>query len=238
MLTILLVGQLLMSLKLNALVEVEPSVYSITREADGTALLPLGERRGGWGFTVAAGAGYYNPNAYDPSFITDSFQNTYGANKTPMMDVQLQFKKNFRRSSASIDLGGGFYSNSSTSNGVSSQVSFNPVRLGASLILDGLFGKPYIAPYGSIGGYSTFYREDQSAVSHGGNTQVAVYYGFGALLLLDWLDQKSADNAFAETGLQATYVYIEGRQYMKSNNATDPDLSTGLDPNAGIRLEF
>lgn len=238
MLTILLVGQLLMSLKLNALVQVDPSVYSITREAEGSALPPLGERRGGWGFAFAAGAGYYSPNAYDPSYITDSFQNTYGANKTPMMDIQMQFKKNLKRASIGLDLGGGFYSNSSTSNGVNSQVSFNPVRLGLSLILDGLFKRPYLAPYASIGAYTTFYSESQSSVSYGGNTQAAMYYAFGALFLLDWIDQKSADNAFAETGLQATYVYVEGRQYMKSSSTTDPDLSTGLDPNLGVRLEF
>lgn len=238
MLTILLVGQLLISLKLNALVQVDPSVYSVTREADGSALPPLGERRGGWGFTVGAGAGYYSPNAYEPSYITDTFENTYGANKTPMMDVQMQFKKNMRRASIGVDLGGGFYSNTSTSNGVSSQVSFNPVRLGLTLTLDGLFAKPYVAPYASLGGYTTFYRESQSSVSYGGNTQIAVYYAFGAMFLMDWMDQKSADNAFSETGLQATYLYAEGRQYMKSNSTTDPDLSTGIDPNVGLRLEF
>lgn len=234
MLVILLVGQLLIGLKANALVEVEPSVYSVTR-GDESALPPLGERRGNWGFTAAVGAGYYTPNNYD-NF--QSFQDSYGSNKTPMVDVQLQVKRNFRRFSLAADAGVGVYSNSYSKNGVNSSISLIPIRIGGSLILDALFGKPYIAPYGSIGGYAVSYKESQAAVNYGGNTQIAVYYAFGSLFLLDWVDQPSADHAFAETGLQATYVYVEARQYMKSNNASDPDFSTGLDPNFGVRLEF
>ena len=225
-----------MSLKSHSLVEVEPSIYTISRGEE-SALIPLKERRGGWGFTVGAGGGYYSPKHYDPNFITDSYENTYGSG-TPMMDVQLQVKKNFTAMSFGVDLGIGFYSTSSTAKGLNSTVSFNPARLGGTVILDGFFSVPYVAPYGTLGMYTNFYRESQGAVTFGGNTQLAVYYAFGGLFLLDWLDPKSADQAYSESSLQATYIYVEGRQYMKSGNESDPDLSTGLDPNLGLRLEF
>lgn len=237
MLAILLVGQLLISLKSHSLVEVEPSIYTITHD-DSSALPPHKDRTQGWGFTLAVGAGYYNPVNYNPSFSIESFQSIYGENKTAA-DLQLQLKKNFRALSLGADLGIGYLSASAQkSSGIDSSLSLMPIRLGASIVLDGLFKKPYLAPYASVGAYTNIYKETQASVSHGGNTQVAMYYSFGTLILLDWLDQSSADRAYSEASLQATYLYIEGRQYTKSGNETDPDLSTGLDPNAGVRLEF
>ena len=226
-----------MSLKSHALVEVEPSLYTVTR-GDSSSLPPLKDREQGWGVLFGAGAGYYTPKNYDPNFITDSFENIYGSSKTPMVDVQIQLKKNFRRISFSGDLGVGFYSNTSHSNLVSSDVSFTIIRLGGTVMLDGILNVPYLVPYGSMGAYTNYYKETQGSVSFGGNSQVAIYYAFGAMILLDWIDPKSADRAYSEAGLQATYLYAEGRQYMKSQNASDPDFSTGLDPNVGIRLEF
>ncbi len=238
MLAIILVGQLLISLKSHSLVEVEPSAFGITRD-DSSALPPHKDRTEGWGFTLAVGAGYYHPVNYNPNYSVESFQSIYGENKTPAADVQLQIKKGFRALSVGADLGVGFLSVSSqASSGIDSSLSLMPIRLGTSVVIDGLFKKPYIAPYASLGAYTNIYKETQAALSNGGNTQIAMYYSFGSLFLLDWLDQSSADRAYSETNLQATYIYVEGRQYMKSSNETDPDLSTGLDPNVGVRLEF
>lgn len=238
MLAILLVGQLLMSLKSHALVEVEPSIYGITRD-DSSALPPIKERTQGWGFTLAVGAGYYNPVNYHPNFSVESFQSVYGENKTPTVDVQMQMKKGFKALSLAGDLGVGFYSASaSAASGINSNISLMPIRLGASLVLDGLFKRPYLAPYASIGAYTNIYNEAQASITFSGNTRVAMYYSVGALILMDWLDQKAADRAYSEAGIQATYLYVEGRQYMKSSDDSDPDLSTGLDPNLGLRLEF
>ena len=238
MLAILLVGQLLMSLKSHSLVEVEPSLYTITQN-DESALPPHKDRTIGWGFTFGVGAGLYYPVNYNPNYSVESFQTIYGENKTPSADVQLQLKKNFRALSFGADLGIGFFSAASQkTSGIESQLTLMPIRLGASVILDGFFSKPYLAPYASVGAYTNMYKETQASVSQGGNTQVAMYYSFGTLILLDWLDPTSADRAYSEASLQATYIYVEGRQYTKSGNETDPDLSTGLDPNAGVRLEF
>lgn len=238
MLAILLVGQLLISLKSHSLVEVEPSIYGLTRDSQ-SALPPHKDRTEGWGFTLAVGAGYYYPVNYHPNFSVESFQSVYGENKTAAPDVQLQLKKSFRALSLGADLGVGFLSLSAQKTStVNSSLTLMPVRLGASVVLDGLFKKPYVAPYGSIGAYTNIYKETLASVSHSGNTQVAMYYSVGALFLLDWIDQTSADRAYSEASLQATYVYVEGRQYMKSGNETDPDTSTGLDPNLGVRLEF
>ncbi len=238
MLAILLVGQLLMSLKAFSLVEVEPSSYNITRD-DGSALPPHKDRTQGWGFTLAVGAGYYYPVKYNPSVSIESFQSIYGVDKNISPDVQLQLKKSFKALSIAADLGVGFLSASShKSSGIDSSLTLMPIRLGASVVLDGILKTPYVAPYGSVGVYTNMYKETQASVSYGGNTQAAMYYSFGSLFLLDWLDQPSADRAYTEASLQATYIYVEGRQYMKSGNETDPDLSTGLDPNLGVRLEF
>jgi hypothetical protein len=72
----------------------------------------------------------------------------------------------------------------------------------------------------------------------GGNTQVAPYFTFGAQINLDWLDPISSRQGYEENGIQATFVYIEGRKFIASTAARDPDFENDIEPNIGLRMEF
>jgi hypothetical protein len=66
------------------------------------------------------------------------------------------------------------------------------------------------------------------------------FISFGAELQLDWLD-KTADVSAYNSGLENTFIFVEGRMYMDQGiirSAEDPDFSTDLYLAAGLRLEF
>jgi hypothetical protein len=67
---------------------------------------------------------------------------------------------------------------------------------------------------------------------------VAYYYGAGVLLQLGWLDPSAALDAYTESGIENTFVFLEMRKHTAAAGDEDPDFSTDLDINAGLTLEF
>ena len=90
-----------------------------------------------------------------------------------------------------------------------------------------------------LGGvYANVFSEKQSAVAFKGNTQAAPYFGAGINFQLNWLERGKAEDAYWEYGLENTYLYVEGRQFVSSGSAQDPDFGTSFQLAAGAKVEY
>lgn len=224
----------------DGLVEVEPTYLEVSRTEGNYDLIPFRERRGRWGNQISIGYSRYTPINYASEFSAFSYDEVYGdAPDLPLIELQYTLKRNFLWGSIGIEAGAGIYEASSIDPNIDRQLRLIPVRLGATLILDGLFRYPYIAPYGSVGAYTMVFDETQDGDNnYSGNTQAAPYFSFGAEINLDWLDPISSRQGYEENGIQATFLYVEGRKFMASSAARDRDFENEIEPNVGLRIEF
>lgn len=194
------------------------------------------DRRSKWGALIALTYSLYKPASYVSNFTATAFDDTFDGSLNGLFEATVSGKWNSAFGSVSLGLGAGYFSASSSAEEVSLRVI--PVRVEASLMLDTLLDEPLVAPYVLGGAYVNFFKETQSAVSFNGNTQVSPYFGVGANLQLNWLDRESAINAYLEHGLENTFVYLEGRQFVTSGSAQDPDFGTGFQIAAGAKFEY
>lgn len=224
----------------DGLVEVEPSYSELSRVDGKYSLVPFRDRRGDWGNQFSIGYSSYTPTQYASEFSAFDYDTAYGnSSDFPLVEVQYTFKRNFNWGSLGGEFGVGLYSNDSDVVGIEGKLQLIPVRLGAVLILDGLFRVPYIAPYLSGGAYTMVFEESQSGDNtFSGNTQVAPYFAFGSQFNLDWLDSKTARQGYEDYGIQATFLYVEGRKFFASDAPRDRNFENDIEPNAGLRVEF
>jgi hypothetical protein len=202
-------------------------------------LIPYRDRRSTWGGTVQIGYSNFSPMDYDPDFVTDEEYDTfYGEVDQAMLEGQFSGKLNFSFASLSVDLGVGHAENNGK---FGANLSITPLRLGATLALDGIFAEPYLVPYGFVGAYVVYYKESLASQSVEGRTSPSLYYGGGVRLQLDWLDPSADDEALIGMGLENTYLFAEARSFSESGDLV-PDLSSPEDSpfmiNAGLTLEF
>jgi hypothetical protein len=224
---------------IERMVEVEPGgLYQYSSKMTGVGLVPYRERRERWGGTAGVVYSTYQPENYEPDLISLPFDSVYG--KSNMIEIEVAVKRNFVFGSIGGEFGFGFYSNESNlySDGTTSTLTLYPVRLGLRLSLETMLQKPYLVPYGGAGMYEMFYKEKLASVSNSGNTQPALYWSAGALFNLDWIDPVGGAEAFENSGLQASYIFVEARQFMSSGAGADPDFGDSLHFNAGLKVEF
>lgn len=224
----------------DGLVEVEPNFVELTRTEGRYNLVPFRERRGEWGSQVSFGYSQYTPYNYESEFSAFDYDSAYGySSELPLIEVQYTLKKNFHWGSIGAEIGVGMYENSSDLEAIDSQLRLIPIRLGGVLILDGFTSVPYIAPYIAGGAYTIVFEETlEGHNTYGGNTQVAPYFTIGAQFNIDWLDPIASRQAFEESGIQATFVFLEARKFLASAAARDRDFENEIEPNFGLRIEF
>lgn len=205
------------------------------------------ERRDRWGSAFSVGYSTYEPIKYTPSELGSAttangdqptFGDVYTKAELPNLEFQINIKRNLSYASVGAELAAGYYKNDADRDEVSSTLTLMPVRLGATFTLDNLYAKPYVVPYASLGGYVIQYKEQGTDDTTSGTTKVAPYFNLGAQFSLDWIDPRSAMNAFNDAGLQSTFVFLEMRKLMASSSASDPDLSNNVSFGGGLRLEF
>ncbi len=219
-------------------VEVEPTNLLPSDITGIYYLIPYRNRRDKWGQTVSIGYSSFTPIDYEPNFIAADFKDIYASADMPLIELQVSFKRNFTLGSMGAEIGVGIYQNNSDSNLIESDIELIPIRLGANFSFDNLAFEPFVVPYAMAGAYVVMYEENSSALSFGGNTEVAGYYGLGASFQLNWVDREAARISYLESGIENTFIYLEARKFIASGAAQDPDFSTGFDWGAGVRLEF
>jgi hypothetical protein len=224
------------------LVEVEPLNILPSDMVTVSPLVPYGVRRTKWGIEGGVAYSMFEPINYETDYLDPTlgdFETFYGSGDTPLIEFQLGGRRNFSFCSVALNLGYGVYANEADDDALGdAKLDLQIVRLGLRLTLDSLFIEPYIVPYGEVGAYTVAYDETQDATSFNGTTEAALYYTFGASFSLNWLDPSAATEAYTNSGVENTYLFVEGRQFMASGNETDPDFSSDLYANFGMAVEF
>lgn len=218
-------------------VEVEKSVYSTPQkkcDCEYTYLSPYAQRRGSFGFTVAVGYSSYTPTNYKPDFVVnETMSDYYSAPETPLTDLTLGLKWNNSLGSLSLDFGAGYYANDGSDG---AHLTLIPVRGGVTLALDNLGSEPNIVPFGTVGAYSVIYEESLASQKVGGNTSVGLFYAGGVQFALNALDEDSAIASYDDTGLENTFLYVEARSFIASDDI--PDLGAPIQFGGGLKLEY
>ena len=223
----------------NKMVIVEPSNV-ITTEVDGNySIEPYRDRRPGWGKTVSFSYSTYEPLNYEPNFLQVNFEDIYQAPEMPLLEFQFAIKKNARTFSYGGEFSVGIYQNDSDErNLIQSTLQIIPIKLGGVALLDALSPSPYFVPYASGGVYTILFREDNNQTSITGNTQLAPYFNVGLAFPLDWIDDYAARISYEESGIEASYAFIEARSQFAASDEQDPDFSSDVNFAAGLKLEF
>ena len=228
------------------MVIVEP-VEVMKIEKDGAVnLSDYRDRRGNWGSTISVGYSTYDPLNYTPQQTGDAttadgsfgFSTVYSRPDTPLLELQVAVKRNLEIGSLAGEIAAGYYKNNADTAAVASTLTLTPIRLGVTFAADVIWREPYVVPYLTAGGYVINYREEGTLDAVGGTTKVAPYANLGAQFQLDAIDRQASRNAYLDSGLQSTFVFLEARKFFASSAGSDPDLSNTVSYGAGLRVEF
>jgi hypothetical protein len=223
----------------NKMVTVEPSNV-ITTEVDGNySIEPYRDRRPAWGKTISFSYSTYEPLNYEPNFLQVNFEDIYETPEMPLLEFQLAIKRNARSFSYGGELSVGIYQNDSDERDlIQSTLQIIPIKLGGVVLLDALRATPYFVPYASGGVYTILFKEDNNQTSITGNTQVAPYFNLGMAFSLDWMDDYAARISYEESGIEASYAFIEARSQFAASDEQDPDFSSEVNFAGGLKVEF
>lgn len=222
----------------RGLVELEQKPVSINSETRKIELFKYRERRKKTGVSYAFGLSQFQPINYEPDFLTLSFQDLYGVGTSNMAEFQMFFRRNYSFATAGIELGFGFYQRKSQDPDPGYTITLQPMRVGGRLAFDTVWPEPYFVPYVAAGGYFVFFGEEDATRAFKGVTQMAPYATLGMAFQLDWMDPIGGFNSHIEHGIQNTFLYVEGRTFIASSVARDPDFSTDIHLNMGLDLEY
>ena len=218
---------------------VEPSHVSEVKIDGEYHLESYAERRGKWGALVSLDYDSYEPIAYQPNFANGSYRSVYGTPHQPTFEAQIAVKRNFALGSLGVEVAVSYFSNdNSDPNGVHSILNLFPLRIGAVYYMDLLGNDPLFVPYVSGGAYTVIYKEKLQGNSLNGNSQVAPYINGGVALSLGWIDRRGERESYENSGLLATYAFLEARKYFSPQAKQDPDFGNDVSGAAGLRVEF
>lgn len=229
----------------NPIVGIDPSNMMPIGDGKHYEFRSYRDRRPRWGKTFSLGASSFMPTNYQPNFVEADYSTVY-KQSSPLVELNIVVKRNLPIGSIGGEIGGGYFKVNSRPTAdilgvpttLDSAMEIALVRLGAVFSFDMIFKDPYFVPYVSAGAYLMHYRESRPQTAFTGNTQVAPYFVGGAQFTLDWLDQKSAQNAYRDIGLESTFIFLEARILAKSSAARDPNFGGGPHFDAGVRVEF
>lgn len=224
------------------LVEVEPNNILPSDLVNTYALVPYKIRRPKWGHLYTLTYSMYNPDNYETDYLDPTvgdFDELYGSAQTPFLEFTYTYKLNFSLGSIGADIAYANYANEAQDELLGdAKLTLHNIRIGARYTIDTLWEEPRLAPYAIGGVYQVIYSETQANATLDGTTLVAPYYGFGLMLQLGWLDHTAAVDAYTESGIENTFLFVEARQYIASSEATDPDFSTSINFAGGLSVEF
>jgi len=230
-------------IKNRKLVEVEPNNILPSDLTNIYSLVPYAVRRNRWGWYYGVTYSMYHPDQFasdyfDPNLAT--FDELYSSAQLPLVEFFITYKWNFKLGSLGLDTAIGLYENDNADEDLmgDARLSLQMVRVGLRYTMDNITYEPYVAPYAIGGAYMVRFEEMQGGAKYSGTTMVAPYWGLGLLFQLNWLDQTAAVEAYSSAQIENTFLFLEGRQYLASSEAKDPDFSTAMDLAGGISLEF
>jgi hypothetical protein len=221
----------------SGLVEVEPTNIVPADLTGGFYLIPYRIRRPRWTQIYGLAYSTFSPIDHEPEFVATTYEEVFGSDGS-MFDFTINIKRNLRWGSLGFEVGAGSFSKSSVGDFAGIDLSITPIRLGFMVSLDNLFFEPYVVPYVVGGGYTIIYKESIGTANDvSGNTQVAPYATAGILFQTDWLDKTAARESYQESGIENTFVFVEGRMFFEAMDSQDPNFSS-FHANLGLKIEL
>ena len=193
-------------------------------------------RRRAFGMYFFAGVSLYQPKFVIDKQDTLGNPTDYSAAQTNLTGGGISPKWNSPVGSLGLDLAAGVYQVPTTAGGGTGVIA-TIFQGGVSWTLDTVLPNPYVAPYVSAGYYRVNYTETGSNHLISKTTSIAPYVAGGVLVQLNWLDLKDSISLWQQTGIINTYLYLEGRSWLRGA-PTEPDFSSPMAYAAGLKLEF
>ena len=220
---------------------VEPLYVNSSKNNNTYELQDYKERRKKWGSVIGLSYSTFEPLDYSPNYSADDFDTVYADAESPLIEFNIYLKRNYSAFSIGLELSVGSYSTKSAATATDdSTLSLTPAKLGVKLAMDALFNEPWIVPYASGGVYTIDYLETQGSGTYEGNTNYAGYYTVGAMFQLNWAEPNAARDAYEESGIENTFLFVEASQLLTSQDSApeDPNFETDVFLKSGISLEF
>lgn len=208
-------------------------------------LAPYNERKSAFGLTFSFGVEQIFPDAYVSKIDESTYEALYGTSSIDMYEGRMGVKYNTHLGGIEIGAVGGAGSiydgriAGTTNTDTDATLEIQKYGLYGSLIMDALFGEPYVAPYleGQVFSYS--WKEfAKSGESSQGWTGLSFGAKVGALFQLNWLDPRSALDAQIDYGLENTFVDLFTTYYQTTEDDDNPDFTSSLSFGFGIKFEF
>jgi hypothetical protein len=210
--------------------------------------VPYKQRRLTSAFTMGFSYENFYPNKYTSIInLTDSYNDMFGNSEIPMLNMDIGYKYNFSLGSLIAGVGIGIGRLTDSHKQIYSQLEFTKTMAYAGYVMDSIFNEPYVAPY-FMGGTTLFSIKESVAdetptgnvntVTESGSTNTGFFYKVGALIQLNWIEDDVFRKGLIDYGLQNTYLDVFVTQYTTSISEDDPDIETGINFGAGLRVEF
>jgi hypothetical protein len=226
----------------NGLVEVEIGPEMSINEDGLLVPPPYKQRRSRWGKKIQFTDVRILPERFLSGYADhESFTALLGTKPMDTFEFTGGIKLNYALGSIGIDL------SYATGSAHSETEDLSITRTSGSVIqiFDNLFKEPYFAPFVRFGMYTIEAKEtvtpspEEVIKMEPVTTSPAVYYSFGALIQLNWLDPETAADAYQRSGLENSYLEISGSIYTASSRKLDPNFETSSPQlGVGVMVEF
>jgi len=200
-------------------------------------MVPYRDRRTKWGQILGVSYGLYTPSNYKIDQVPESFSEFYPVPVLGLLSVEAVFKRNFDLITMGIFGSVGYFNTTSDVPGFDAQLTIIPIKLGFILEIETLWREPWVVPYVHGGIYSTIYEETGDFTTLSGTTLLAFYMSGGLMFQVDWLDDHSAREGYVSSGIENTFIFIEGNFMSNSIQEQDPGFGA-IYASAGMKVEF
>ncbi|MFP5518384.1 MAG: hypothetical protein ACLGGX_00650 [Bdellovibrionia bacterium] len=195
--------------------------------------LSYGERRTATGAYFSV---FYETQEF-PKYLStldnSTYKDKYGAGIS-LMGINWLKKYNFEKSSLSIGLG---YGLGSTSKG-DAEMSLEKIKLSSRFAVDRLGKEAHWVPFVGFELWQLNITEKSSTDSFSGKIEMGYQYALGLSIQISRLDPSSSSQAYAEWGLENTFidVYLFGNGEPLSGE--EANVSNEMQTGFALTLEF
>lgn len=219
-------------------VEVEESPTVIPHSRWESSLMPYRDRKYDWGWTLGLSMREYHPEFFRSDIDGSTYEEAFAINNSRMAQFDAGVRYNTTLGGIVFQIG---YAGAGTKTGAGiteRSIQLRQTSFEGKLILDNFWMEPYIAPYVGAGTVSTSsvekapgLTEEESALSSS-----SVFYDFGFLVLLNWLDWDATRRGYFRGNVENCYLDFGLTQILRGSGSAD--FGTAPMFTAGIRMEF
>lgn len=238
--------KLLLALTLSILARSEGRADEAAAESDNlveiefpaSELVAYKNRRRSSVFTAAL---QYEPvpfSGYTSQLTGDSYATLFGKTGLPLVSIQFGYKLNIPLIGVELAALYGTGALNDSRSGQRTGLTLSKMGGKASIYIDGLFPENYLVPYGSLQFVQWNVGQKNEVDSLNKSTGWTTGMQGGLLIALNWMDKRSALQAYNDGGLNDSYFDVFMSKYSAPKGEGDPVLESDFAIGGGFRLEF